>query len=320
MTIAEQLGTTYFQLSSVGVGALAVGVEDIRQRIYNLLNTIPGSDPLRSLFGCKAYLYTDAPLPVAIPNIKKEIIDSITLWMPEIQVVAITDTIVGTSQLVFNIVYALIDSDLVDSILFSLGSPLTGGDSGNSIIISTLVPVQQVNGVYRITFIVNGDPVHPSIPVQGFASPGDMLSWINQNWANYGKWYLTGNTLILYLNTGIANTASISVTETVEITLQQLIPVLGSGEFYDLAFTIDGNPPVPDFATNLTTPGGLLSWLNSNWGDYGSWSITGQDNNGDEVDFSDDFSDDFATESDELVNYYLLFQTSDHAAATLNFE
>jgi phage baseplate assembly protein W len=320
MTIAETLGTTYFQLSTVGVGALAVGVADIRQRIYNVLNTIPGTDPLRPLFGSYAYQWTDKPLADAIPNIKKNVYDALSTWMPEIQVTSLTHNIINEAQVGINITYALIDSELTDTITWSNG--VVTGDTINSIILTANVPVHVTNGIYRVAFIVNGEAVNPPIPGFGFESANEMLIWVTANWSNYGRWYLTATSLILYLNSGIADTASLTVTETAEITLKQLIPVLGSGDFYNLGFSIDGGDPVPAFpADTFTTIGSMLTWVTDNWSIYGNWNVIAEatGGGGGSGDFSDDLSDDFGTEGGAFADYYLVFQSANFTTATLNF-
>lgn len=319
-TIADDLGTTYFQLTSIGVGAIAVGVEDIRQRIYNVLNTIPGSDPFRPLFGCLAYTWTDKPVTIAVPNIKKEVFDSLRLWMPEIQVKSITHTLNGDSQLVFNITYTIVDDDLLDSITFTIGGAITGNNAGNSIIISAFVPVKITDGIYKVSFIIDGEAVLPVNPPFGFDNPTDMLNWINNYWSAYGRWYLTGTSLVLYLNNGLATTASLNVTESAILTVKADIPLLADGDFLNIDFTVNGGAPAPDYPTGtFDNVGDMLLWIQDNWLQYGSWFVQA----GDTIitidgDFSGDFDSDFSiTELVPLMK--LVFQSSLVDSATLNF-
>lgn len=317
MTIADDLGTGYFQLSTVGVGALAVGIEDIRQRIYNLLNTIPGSDPFRPLFGCLAYSYADTPINTAVPNIKKAIIDAVTLWMPEITIQAITSSLNEDSQLVFYITYSLVDDDLTDTITYLNGALET--NVANAVIISALVPQKITNGVYYVDFTVNGDAAYPAPLPQGWQTASDMLNWINSNWASYGRWYLTGTSLVLYLNEGIANTATLNVTEISRLTVMALSPNLDIGQFYSLNFSADGQSPTPAFPENtINNIGDLLLWVSNNWSSYGNWFIL---NNGVIVrppDYTADFTADFDLGGFN-DNIYLILQTESLTAATLSF-
>jgi phage baseplate assembly protein W len=318
-TIAETIGTPFFQLSTVGVGALAVGIADIRQRIYNVLNTVPGSDPFRPIFGSLVYLYTDKPITVAIPNIKKEIFDSLSLWMPEIQVNRITHKFTGESQLEFAVTYTLVDDDLIDTINYSAGD-ITGVTDSNNIIISAFVPAKVTNGIYRVDFDVNGEQVTPTIPSAGFLTATDMLSWISNNWSNYGRWYLTADTLILYLNNGIAKTASLSVTEAAELTIKKLFPLLVAGHYFNLTFDVDGVDAEPEFPTNtFTTIESVLFWVKENWGQYGNWSVEVEVSNG-LGDFSiEDFNGDFENGEGIVANYYLIYQTDKYLTAHINF-
>ncbi len=319
-TVAEDLGTTYFQLTSIGVGAIAVGIEDIRQRIFNVLNTIPGSDPFRPLFGCLAYTWTDKPINTAVPNIKKEIFESLSLWMPEIRVRSITNQLKGDSQLTFAVTYTIVDDDLLDSITFTIGGAITGNNAGNSIIISAFVPAKITDGIYKVIFIINGEAVLPANPPFGFDTPTDMLNWINNNWSAYGRWYLTGTSLVLYLNNGLANTASLNVTETAVLTVKADIPALADGDFLNLDFTVNGGAPAPDYPTDtFNTIGDMLLWIQDNWLQYGSWFVqVGDSTVVIDGDFNGDFNPDFYT-TDTTVDIKLVFQSSLVDSATLNF-
>ena len=316
-TIADQLGTTYFQLSTVGVGALAVGIEDIRQRMFNVLNSIPGSDPFRPLFGCLAYTYTDKPVTTAIPNIKKEIFESLSLWMPEIQVITIAHT-ADVAQLYFTVSYGLVDTDLVDSVTFSIGGSIDGSGISNGIVITAAVPAPFTGGIYRVKFLVDGTAVVPAIPDFGFSSPAEMLSWINNNWSNYGRWYLTGSSLVLYLNSGIANTVVLSVTETPSITIRQLIPELAPAAFYNLQFQANGVSAIPDFPGSINTVESLLLWIRSNWSGYGNWFVQTESTASEPGDLNADFNNDFSTGAIVVYNY-LVLQSDSLTSATLNF-
>ncbi len=319
MTIAQQIGTTYFQLSQVGVGALAVGIEDIRQRIYNVVNTVPGSNPFRPLFGCNAYLYTDKPVTFAIPNIKKELFEALRLWMPEIRVSAITHTLEDYSNLTFTITYGLVDSDLIDAITLTLGGDLTGDTISNGVILSAMVPAKFTNGIYKIDFVVNGEAPYPLPPAQGWQSANEMYSWISSNWSHYGKWYLTATQLVLYVNTEVISKASLNVTEVTRLTLLAQVPSLAADVFYSLNFTHDGESPLPAFPVDtLNTVESLLAWVTHNWNTYGQWYIL---NNGAIItsgEFSYEFNPDFNVNT-ITEDIYLIFQSEQLNTATLTF-
>lgn len=62
------------------IGEVVTEVDDINQCISIILNTVKGSDPLRPLFGCDAFLFLDKPVNVAIPNIIKAIVEAVGIW------------------------------------------------------------------------------------------------------------------------------------------------------------------------------------------------------------------------------------------------
>lgn len=320
-TLSEAIGTQFFQLSTVGAGALAVGVEDVRQCIDIILRTIPGSDPMRPLFGCYAYRFVDKPIGVAIPNVKKEIYEALDLWEPRIRVKLITHQLSDTSQLQFTVNYIIIDDDILDSINYSSGGVVTsGGSSSGNIIISAPIPLKMENGVYRASFFVNEKSVQPEIPLAGFGSASEMLIWITANWSNYGRWYITDGALVLYMNSGLATKAILIVTQTSQIIIKVLIPELQPAQTYSVEFLPDADLPVPSFPLGIISSlEELVFWLNSNWGIYGQWAVTTQTTQSSGGDFSGDFASDFDNGNSVATDKYLVFITENLNSATLNF-
>jgi phage baseplate assembly protein W len=314
------LATTYtnYQLSAIGVGAIATGLEDIRQCIDFILRTIPGSDPLRPLFGSNVYRFMDAPVNSMVPNLKKEIFEALNLWEPRITVTSITHEIT-LGQVAFNISYQVNDSSILDSLSWSFSGIIQVSESTSGVIISAAIPVKVPFGYYNVSFVVDGKAVFPPTPAYGFASAETMLAWINENWFAYGRWYISGQKLVLYLNYGVAKKASLVVSQFANITLKASINPLSSGEYYTLALTIEGKNAIPEFPVNsIATIEQLLNWLSSFWSQYGSWSI---ENNGITItsgDFSDDFNYDFNIGGIE-IDRSLIFQTNKYLSATLTF-
>lgn len=321
-TLADDLGTEYFQLSTVGVGALAVGLEDIRQCIDIILRNIPGTDPLRPLFGCNAYKWMDASRSPSVPNIKKEIFEALSIWETRILVNSITHEFRGDAQVLFGINYTVIDDDLLDSITFSLNGGVTSSSpSTGAIIISAIIPPKVTNGVYRVSFITDGNPVYPAIPDSGFASAAAMLSWVSANWFTYGKWYANATSLFLYMNAGLASTVSLIVTEIVQITDTVLIPTLADGTYFNVNLVLNGSAAAPAFPTGtINTVDQLLSWVSNNWGGFGLWSVvSGNADTNTPGDFDNDFNNDFNTGGGITETRYLVFQTEAYDTATLAF-
>ncbi|MBO9674410.1 MAG: GPW/gp25 family protein [Sphingobacteriaceae bacterium] len=310
---------TNYQLSTIGVGAIATGLDDVRQCIDFILRTIPGSDPLRPLFGCDIFQYADDPVTTAIPNMKLAIFEALKLWEKRIVVSKITHT-TDKSNVLFNITYNVVDQDLLDTLVWSNSGIVNTGTASAGIILSATIPIKQNNGRYNVLFIVNDSPAFPMPPVIGFESATDLLTWVNYNWLNYGKWYIAGDKLIVYLTPGIATTATLSISQTVTLTIKKLIPGLSPGEFFNLQFIVDEIPALPEFPLNtLSTLEQLINWVQDNWQQYGSFTIESNGVTFNAGDFNTDFNNDFNTGGLQ-VSRNLIFQTTKHTSATLNFE
>lgn len=78
--------TRNWQVSISNPTARVEGAEDIAQCIYIILNTIPGSDPLRPAFGSGIYRYIDAPTNKVEPRLVYEAITAIERWEPRVTV------------------------------------------------------------------------------------------------------------------------------------------------------------------------------------------------------------------------------------------
>lgn len=105
----QDIKSSNWQLSVLGPGQIAEGIDDLRQCIQIILTTSRGSDPFRPLFGSDIWKYIDSPVNTAVANISAEIIDCIGKWEPRIII----------KKLVYNIVYSRIDfvltAELVES-------------------------------------------------------------------------------------------------------------------------------------------------------------------------------------------------------------
>lgn len=303
-----------YQLSTAGVGAVAIGVEDIRQCIDFILRTIPGSDPLRPLFGCNIFDKLDKPVHVAIPHGKKDIFEALSLWEPRISVERITHQL-DKEKVNYFISYRIIDDNILDTISFD-GTSIKGGESTGNVILSAVIPTKVPNGIFYPQFKINEVDVLPKPPQSGFENGLNLHQWVSSNWANYGRWYLTDNKLYLYLNNGFAKTAYLNVIQSAIITVKVTLNELGPTGYYNLNFSIDGQLATPEFPQNtIKTPEQLLVWVQNNWSLYGSWVI---ETNSIlvEGDFSDDFSSDFST-GEYKVTRQLVFQSEQFTTVNL---
>lgn len=74
-------------------GSVEQDLDDIDQCIRVIVGTRKGSVPLRPLFGCDAWLWLDAPVDVALPNVVREVYSAIgdpTYGEPRAEIVAVT--------------------------------------------------------------------------------------------------------------------------------------------------------------------------------------------------------------------------------------
>lgn len=275
MATLSDIKSVDWQFSTLGVGAVTQGIQDVRQCIDTILRTTPGTDPLRPQFGSNVYQYADKPVTIAVPGVIKAVIDALDLWEVRVVIQSIShylDTTEGKSQLKFAITYRLVDDDLIDSIIYTLGGAATAAEGSGVIILDTIIP----DGAGKIFVYFTGDglPVYPYYPVSGFDNVTQVISWIQANWSAYGKWYLTGNRLLLYLKANVFTTASLSAERKANYSYSAVIPSKAIEEYYTVNLLINGLLPDPLFpADTAYTAGDILTWVNNHWSAYGTWSI-----------------------------------------------
>lgn len=83
-------------------GEVVENFDDIEQCIRTILTTKKGSVPHEPLFGCDAWLWVDAPVNVALPNMIRECVEAIELWEPRIEVVRVTHSS-GVEQVLISV-------------------------------------------------------------------------------------------------------------------------------------------------------------------------------------------------------------------------
>ncbi len=80
MTTLDEITYIDWQPKLNSIGEVAQGADDINQCIAIILLTRKGSVPHRPAFGSNVYKYIDYPINEIIPNIVREVTDSITEW------------------------------------------------------------------------------------------------------------------------------------------------------------------------------------------------------------------------------------------------
>lgn len=271
-TLIKDIKSNDWQISTLGVGVVAEGLQDIRQCLDILLRTVKSTDPLRPEFGSDIFQYVDSPSTIGIPNMKRAIIEAVDLWEKRVQIVTIIHQL-DKSNVRFFITYKLVDQELIDVLtLYIKGGFISVADAAQgSLILEALFPKNSSGKTLQINFTGDGKSVSPPPPSMGFGSTSDLFYWVQTNWGFYGTWYLGADRIILYLKPGIFNTASLTITASGVKRFAVLIPVLDFGSGYMLEFIPDGHAAIT--SPVLITVEQMLSRARSLLTIYGTWQI-----------------------------------------------
>jgi len=170
----------------------------------------------------------------------------------------------------------MVDSGTLDSLDFIVGSKAATGSAG-MLILEAPLP-QDISSTSRlfITLSLDGTPVLPETPPGGFTSASDLYNWLQANWYIYGRWFITADKVMLYLNAGLATTGALSVTSASQFVYTALIPAMEPDAYYYVTFIKNGGVVTPAFPEDMaTTYEDILVWVSQNWPDAGTWHIDG---------------------------------------------
>lgn len=311
-TAISDIKSTNWQISTAGFGFIAEGLSDIRQCLDILLRTYKGSDSLRPEFGCGIFQYIDQPVNVAIPNMKRSMLEAIAIWEKRIKVISIKHYL-QESNIFFNITYKLVDQDLIDSLLLNATTNTVAVNTG--LILQAFYPPNPFGRFYNIDLTLNDTAAIPHSLPSGFATLNALFAWVSDHWASYGRWVQLVDRIVLYANNIFTSGAIEIALMAGSISVEALLPQLAEGEVFDVSFSPNGGSPVPAYSGTTDTYENLLLWVQSNWGDYGTWSITSgaRDVLGDFSAF--DFNNDYAI--GRLYNYYLVLNSTTLNSAEL---
>lgn len=311
MALLSSIKSKVWGISVLGTGAIAEGIASLRQCIHIILHTTLGTDPLRPLFGSRVYKYQDAPVNIAIPNIKASIIEALAIWEKRIRVLSVTHRHVAPEHLEFEVTYLIVDENLIDSIIFNPGG-ITGGGPPVGLILQAIFPPNIFVTRNYINFSLNNSPVPPARPVGGFPNPTETYNWCVANWGSYGSWQLLADRIILNLNPGHYTQASLGIFVLeagggVDTRFAAWIPpIIAADTSYNINFNPNGTGVLQSQTISpslLITKDDLLNFVRTYWGSYGRWEFEYTIQSA--ADFNNDFNDDFdsQTEGYELVLY-----------------
>lgn len=288
-------------LSTLGYGTLVEGLASVRQCLAIILTTKKGTDPLRPDFGCDIMDYMDLPQDKAIPNMKRAIIDAIDIWETRVKVKRVTHTMKEPHNPEFYITFSLVDDELIDQITLDLQNGVTQSADDQEVILQAFYPPNPKGYPYQISFIKSGEQVLPLPQPNGYQSLQEMFSWVQTNWLYYGRWNMLGDRYMLYMSAkNLTSPTTLSISVLPIVTFYAVIPTLGVGDVYSVAFKVDGVDATPAPPADLNTPGALLGWVQANWSGYASWGIESIEGSAEPV-FSDEFSDEFDTSTSAVI-------------------
>lgn len=107
--LLNEITSVDWQPKKNAIGEIVEGIDDIKQCINNILLTSKGSVPHNPEFGSDAWKWIDKPVNIAIPNIIREIIDSINMWESRVKVSSVEAEIDG-SHVIITLSWKLKDS------------------------------------------------------------------------------------------------------------------------------------------------------------------------------------------------------------------
>lgn len=297
----SQIKSPVWTYSISGGGAISEGLSAIRQCIDIIIRTTKGTDPLRPEFGSNVYKYQDRPINEAIPNIKKAILEAISTWEKRVTISYINhsiNTVAGAngSQLIFEIGLFFKDYSLKDSLTVTIGNGVISTESSkNRLILQGLFPPNPSAFQYQVQCKIDDKDLLPAPPSYGFSDQFELYAWVKENWLNYGQWYLTGDSLVGYMNPSYT-TGSLTISILTKNRFHGGIPRLQIGYKYSVSISVDGSEYVN--LVDLFTPDQVRGWAQDNLGDLGLWQIIANPGS-----FNDDFSEDFEIFLQLLVIY-----------------
>jgi phage baseplate assembly protein W len=259
--------------SVTGVGVVAEGLAAIKQSIEIVLKSTKGTDPLRPLFGSEIYSFIDKPVNVAIPNIKRCMIEAVEMWEPRVKILSIEHK-TNIERIEFNINYILVDEGLIDALTLSLeGSKLLAIGAQGTLIVQGVIPPNPKAKRLSIDFVVNGNSINPVNPVDGFSDVASLFNFCSSNWSSYGRWALTTDRVLLYMNANGMASVALTISLNTSNVYRWPIPVANVTQEYALHFTVEGIDEVRS-PRRIDTRGEMLSWVQAVWSKYGEWSLT----------------------------------------------
>ena len=295
MPTLSQIKSPVWTVSIAGSGTIAEGIAAIRQCIDIIIRTTKGTDPLRPLFGSDVFKYQDAPVSIAIPNIKKAILEAVSIWETRVSISKIVHK-AEVGHLYFDVHYKLKDQNLTDALTVDIGKGAIITDvQKKPLILIGYFPPNPSNFQLQISLILDSKTMLPLPPDQGFADGFEMYAWVKENWLNYGTWYLNNDSIVGYIKP-LYTTGSLTISILTKNRFSGGIPALPISYTYHVEITVDG--VLYESSENLFTPGQVRQWAEDNLGYLGFWQVVTNPGA-----FNEDYNEDFEIYLQLLVIY-----------------
>ncbi|MEI7487622.1 MAG: GPW/gp25 family protein [Chryseobacterium sp.] len=264
----SDIPTKNWQLDLKNTGKIVTGYDDIQQCISVILRTRKGEDALRPDFGSDIWQWLDKPISTSIPNMKREIIQALQLFEPRITIQKILhelDVTDGKSNIIFSIIYKTGDDD-INTFQYSLNQDIKPLSLSASYLPNVFL--------YFIDMSLDGNPVSPESPKNGFLSINEMMKWVNNFWGNFGNWYfiIDDNKIIVYVSSGLASSGTLEITS-VTSELHAQFPDRYDIINYSVVFKKDGHRIAPWRSEGFETENEALNFVQKEYKDYGNWVI-----------------------------------------------
>lgn len=292
MATLANIDNPVWGMGTLGYGVIVEGIAAIRQRMDLAIRTTKGTDPMRPQFGSRVYKFIDAPLNIAIPNIKRELLEALGMWVPDIKVISIRHYLESPANPVFEIFYRVLDETVIEKLLFDLRGGVTVTDILNEVLLQAYIPPNPNGYRYQVTFLRNGVNVFPLPDPSGFATVIDLFTWVQANYSYIGQWNLLTDRIICRMNSTGVTSASLEISVLPITRFSADFPELLPGEVYRVNFQISAVDALPACPVMFNNAGSVLSWVQLNWSGYADWFIEYLLPDGSGI-FSDEFSDEF---------------------------
>lgn len=119
ITDVATIRTADWSINPAGSGQILTDLDDIGACLLRIWNTPRFSNALRPTFGCEIWRHIDKPIDIAVPLIRKEMIESANEWEPRAEITSITH-VVDVSTVTFTAEFKFATLGLTKTVNFTI--------------------------------------------------------------------------------------------------------------------------------------------------------------------------------------------------------